>query len=616
MILSTEQAQQYYRIFNPFLLFLTDWFKERGTLDRIIDRHHVYADYELVCALLDAVFRKGGHREAIDAFVDAHKGDLSQQDIDVALGWKHAVSAEYYAVRRGEDVFFVDGADVYAVCGITHELDDRFLDLPMHVFTYLVPFQERITYLTVMRQLSTRLPRNVGEELLARVDEATKGGRIMRTGAEFIRGTGAGEDGTEQRQSSDIADSAGLTVHAGPLAGLTWDQRQAEFVRYMDGLTDMDALLDSLDRDCLPGEPTRAYRDMISRSSMSELRRFARLHDVYDELTREGYVDLMADIFVPRLPKFTDDLRKLGIRFMRDMRDLCEQGGEMRFSKDEIERREDMPRRVFPHVAYFDGDEEYVVVLSDEARSLCEHIDWEAELARAERLEEALAFVDVATDHRGLIARREVMGELSRRFADVDVTDIEDALERRSNNYLIHLVPAWFDGGDYLVAEDLLTDEDDFYADIMHDILSRRRVRRAAWPTPEQVAQGGLVKAWESYDEGRRLAAFFDERVPVTHDGYRYAYDAVTSLVYAAQHVWDGHEWLRQALSFFAHGGVEEEELRPMLQDLYNALPNRYCNGSIPRYAWERDAASRVAAPKAATSRRPKKKRPTKRRRR
>lgn len=152
----------------------------------MIERGHVYVEYELECTLLDAVFGEGGHLEAVDAYVDASRDKLSGEELDIALDWRHAVGAEFDVVRRGEDVFFLTGSYAIAVRGITHELDDRLLDLPTRAFTYLVPFQGQITYLTVVRPLGTRLSLREGVTLFARLDEATRTGHLLRAADELV----------------------------------------------------------------------------------------------------------------------------------------------------------------------------------------------------------------------------------------------------------------------------------------------------------------------------------------------------------------------------------------------------------------------------------------------
>ena len=613
MVLTKEQSGQYYRVLTPFLSFLVGWFEEQGM--SMIERGHVYVEYELECTLLDAVFGEGGHLEAVDAYVDASRDKLSGEELDIALDWRHAVGAEFDVVRRGEDVFFLTGSYAIAVRGITHELDDRLLDLPTRTFTYLVPFQGQITYLTVVRPLGTRLSLREGVTLFARLDEATRTGHLLRAADELVD---AREAIIEEapRSSAPCGLSGTLaTTRSRALDGLSWDRRQAEIARRERRKVDHDKVIRSLDASCLPGEPTRAYRDFISRQSLSTLASYARAHDVYEPLTKDAYVDLVADIYAPRLPKVIDDLRNLGIRFLREVHDLIAHGGERRWAKDEVEFVDDLPGIVFPLVARFDDGDEYVVVVSDEVSAALVDFDWEAEFARAERLEEALAFLDVATDYRGLILRDEAKDELARRFGDVDAVDIEDAVERRSTYGFIHTVPVVHDSRGYYAASDLVTEGDKIRVGDARAILSRRGRQPPTWPTPEQVAEGRLNKAWESYEEGRRLAAFFDRLAPKTYDEYCFGSDSVVLVVRMMKHTPGAHRWLDQVLTGFADPGPLRDAAAPMLQALYNTLPNRYCNGARPQERWDTYVVPERRWERDAAKGRPKK-RPTKKGRR
>ena len=175
----------------------------------------------------------------------------------------------------------------------------------------------------------------------------------------------------------------------------------------------------------------------------------------------------------------------------------------------------------------------------------------------------------------------------------------------RFESYLIDVGPASLDGKDYLVAAELF-DEHGFDSDMARSLLSHHKGRKAVWPTAEQASQGALRKAWDAYDAARVLAAYLDAHVLDLTSDENYADVMVVNVVSDMQLQASATSFLAQSVGLLAIDDTMRPELTGLLQDLYNALPNRFLNGQTPTYRWD----------KSTTGRKPKKKRPTKKRRR
>ena len=610
MILSPVQQDDYTRLFHSLMEFFVHWLHRRGLLDSVVPRSLRDQPSDVVGSVLGALFDGAGHIQAIREFMGVFEGDLSERDCGILLSWTHVVRDEYHAVRKGPDVFLIDDdGHVFSVCGISHEIDDRLVDVPMRVSTYLAPFGNVITYLDVIKRLSDRLPKDEEARLLAQVDKAARNGLIVRTGKQFVevRKEKYGDRGDSVLTGEAIRRILSLagSWHVGSLAGLPWEERQAQAERLRREKADHEHVIERLDASCLPGEPVRQMREICDRTKFDTLKGFAEEHGVFDAHTKEELVEANAEIYGSKLPDAIDNARKMGISFLMNFRDLHEHGGELRFEKDEVHALKDLPTPLFPYTALFSTQTHYVEVLCDELSACCAGINWEDEVAHAQLLEDALLFLETAIDWRGIVACGEAIDEVEARYPAVDPDELMDAMRIRFEGYLISVGPASFDGKDYLVAAELF-DEHGFDSAMARSLLSHHKGRNAVWPTAEQASQGALRKAWGAYDAARVLAAYLDAHVLDLSSDESYADVAMLTVVSAMQLQASATGFLAQSVGLLAIDDTMRPELTVLLQDLYNALPNRFLNGQTPRYRWDKSTAGR----------KPKKKRPTKRRRR
>ena len=609
MRLTEANYQQYYRIYLSLLVSLVANAENSGFPIKKTDIGGDYTvdDYEV--DLLHWVFGEGDRIEMLYAFAATNYDNLSEADLDIALSWANVALEEYTIVRRGPDAFFVtDDERVFAVCGMSAEIYNMAPGLPIRARAFLAPFKNNIIFLSALGFISGVLDKDTETRLLSVVDEAAREGRILRTGAQLIASNtehyGPKDPMPESKRGLDQLMNELTTNHEGILAGLTWEEREETIARMRDEDFGHQEIIDVLDQDCVTGEVVHGLREILRACDTDMLKDNAEAHDIYDDLTKEQLVDVVAGIYDALRPKSVDNMLKMGLPFVQNMRDLHEHGGELRFEKDAITQMSDLPHPLFPDIAFFDADTCYVEVLSDEMMRVCDETDLDAAIARGEQLEEALAYLETAVDYRGLIEQDEALDELGRRFEGLDLQFLTDAVRMRFDNDLIRVGPATFGRTGYFVSSiyfsDGLLDEG-----LVRALVTQHRRHLATWPTTEQASHGPLTKAWVNYPEGRALAQYLDAHVPgYSHDDI-YADTALVTLVIQIKRIPVADELLHQAVLFFSRSKEQDTELAPLVKDFYNALPNPFHNGRTPDYEWD----------KRAQRRKPKKKRPTKKRR-
>jgi hypothetical protein len=611
MILTDAQSRQFHRIFESFMLHLSLLAVEIGLEISLPKDDKEFTLKEIEDPLLRWSFGKGGHLEGLFTFVATNPDNLSDAELTIALSWANVVRDDYFVVRKGPDVLFIDDRDhVFAVCGVDSEIDEELPGLPMRVTTYLAPFRNTITYLGVMKTNAKVLDAKTEERLLGQVDKAAREGRIARTGAQLISANeesfGPVEDvpKTPQELARRFDEFGG--EHVGRLSGRSWEEREDELARLREASYDHDRVIAYLDQGCVRGEPTHDLRDIIAAYRIEILKGFAEAHDVYGDLTKEELVDVNLDIFRSARPKSVDSMLRMGLNFILNLRDLYENGGELRFEKDAIRAVEDLPYPVFPDLTIFDLDTHYLEVLSDEMTEHVRGVDFDELIERGRRLEDALAFLEVAVDYRGIIACDEATEELSRRVDGLEATDVLDAVLLRFTKDFASIGCATFQGHEYFVDKSLYDQDGQLMETQVRALATMHKRHPAVWPTDAEVLHGRLVDAWRHIPEGRALATYLDAHVPNFGNDEDFADKALSLLIEHLQLTVKPEQFLNDTLELLSRNQKQDLELAPLVMDLYNALPSRYLNGRTPDYDWFRNVRPKKA----------KKKRPTKKRRR
>jgi hypothetical protein len=89
--------------------------------------------------------------DLIQRFVDENPAQLSEDELEIVLSWRHQISGTFYVFRQLKNyMVFLDGGDppmAYGVVALTLPFEDMIGPyLPQLTETVLLPFQGRIVY--------------------------------------------------------------------------------------------------------------------------------------------------------------------------------------------------------------------------------------------------------------------------------------------------------------------------------------------------------------------------------------------------------------------------------------------------------------------------------------
>lgn len=166
MILRSEQAEYFYRLWIPLLDFVNR--------NRKIDKN-LYGmtspkglPIETVRKFRDALWED---RKLLDEYARQNPNHLSATDLEIVAGWKNAVCDSFAVLRhlKSGSIFLpMHRSDkAYIVCGIYSTWEEMFrgVPLPQVIDTVLLPFGDRIIYDSIIVSPHVRLGGNIKRSL-------------------------------------------------------------------------------------------------------------------------------------------------------------------------------------------------------------------------------------------------------------------------------------------------------------------------------------------------------------------------------------------------------------------------------------------------------------------
>ena len=525
MILQGSQRRHFYRIFDTFIVYARDYLAERGIIEPK-SGPQVMPGAKDVQAIVDAIWGEGGHFEVIDAFEHDPRVTLNRNDKNVVSSWREGIYGSFTAFREGNDVIFLYADYAFCVRGITEEIDEAVPHFPAVLNTVIAPFDGLITYLVLMMCNPMEFSPETQQSMRAFFNDCKDNGRYVRTARQFMkiaavaRATQARDDEEHESMRAELAahgDDMLEGEHRGELAGLDWEERMRrvdEARREASDLIDKMFALSLIREQCLNGRPQESEAKTIAKYGVNLLRKIAESRGVEGHLSRQELIDYFMGVFPPDAETTLLQSRLLGFDKLQALCKLTQAGGRLHVRSDGSTPLEDTPQPVFPWVAYFREPGGFVASTPRELIDALADTDWDAEFERARRLEEALSWLVIAVEMRGVIEKGEAFGALAERFRDVPVEEATEALMRRQNNALIDIVVDTVDGVEYLAAPDLYDpDTDSLRDEKIRQILEAREGIEPCWPATGD-AQVNVLATSMSRPEVQALIRYLDEHVP------------------------------------------------------------------------------------------------------
>ena len=594
MVLQNAQRKRFYRIFNNFIVFARDRLVERGVLPQKMATNRM-PSFEDLQRIEKAVWGEG-RLDVIDEFVDEAFG-LPRADLKACAAWKQGILETFYVCRRGHDVLFsLEDDYVFAVRGITHEIDDDMAVLPDIVDCVLVPFDGVITYLVCLGTHQIGIDKKDVEAIAKDVDRARNEGHFAKTERQFaLLAPKAAEAAEASRQKHEREraeyEEHGDDVLEGQHQALISKLREVgEGEPSMDDLhnairaTVSELVTNTIESACLRGKTVTSLEQVLWRYTVEKLRK-VEVSGMAPRLKKAELVSLLRSRFLEEAELAVKDPLRLGARCMSDLADLCEEGGVRHIRLEEVENPENLPVPATAYINYFHDGDDYVVVVPEEIVAIFSGMDFDDVRARMKLFQAAEKYLAFVSDARGLIPLDEAIEGLAERFHGLDKEGTKRVLEAGKSMPVAEL-----DDEKYVVAVDLIywSDKDKGLVldkDVARKILEEQVGKPPYWPN-EEDAYHSVYDMAKNIDEGRALMGFLETHVPDDADDVTFPFEYMKWIVAYTLAPLDPQknvDTLTEIVNGVALNAAQAHRVTELIIALINVLPKRVLNGYPPQ---------------------------------
>ena len=595
MILQNTQRKRFYRIFNYFIVFARNRLAERGVLPQTMANNRMPSNRELQI-IEEAVWGKGGHREVIDEFV-AETTLMSRTDLKACAAWKQGIYETFYVCRRGADTLFSLGDYVFAVRGISHEIDDDMAALPDAVTCVLVPFDGVITYLVCLGTHRIGVSEEYAEVLAKDVDRSRNEGRFAKTERQFALLAPKAVEAREARRVESERERAEYEEHGDDVVEgqhqsvISQLKEQSEDSPSMVELKKVvqqaapDFVVTSIEAVSLRGKPVTSLEKVLERYPVEKLRRVEG-SNAARRMKKAELVSRLHARYLDQVALVAKNPLLLGVVCTSDVADLCEEGGVRSIRREQLKNIEKFPMPRIPYVNYFRDGDDFVVVVPDELVAAFSGLDFDDVRARMNRFEAAANYLSFVCDTRGLILLDEAVQGLVERFEGFDEGELKRALGTS-----MYMPVAELDDETYVVAPDLMvwSDRDREWVldkDVARKTLEEQAGKKALWPSKEECVYRNVFEMALKIDEGRALLNFLEAHVPDDENDISFPYEYMKWVVDHTLAPLDPQESvdiITDIVNAVALNIAQAHRVMRLIMALQNVLPKRVLNGYSPQ---------------------------------
>ncbi|MDO4796978.1 MAG: hypothetical protein Q4A01_03050 [Coriobacteriales bacterium] len=622
MILPSNQGRRFCKLFYGLLDNLAPELGFRSTprypCDELSD--------DDICDLVMHIWGEPGHRDLIDDFVARNPLRFNRTDLRQIEAWKDGLFGCFAIVRDGRDTVFLYGGHAFVVRGIREEVDDVVgSPLPMAGYSVLLPCDVLITYGACVLQEPVESIL-VQDSLLQQVQAATQAGRRVST-ARALRTTAEDARLAEQEHPT-VTVAAPLPLdpfalddrpipnqHCGALADLTGQEREKAIKdhdqRMRDGLSGeeralrYDTLRDDIDAECVDGGFAWTLEQAVGALDEDDLYALAKRVGLDSRKAGQELAQECVRVVSTNSEALLYPAILMGPEAVRDVQRVDDYDGVLRMS-DMGPALLDVPHAYPPATLLYHRDDEFVCLMPRDAQGLLRHVNWNDSVARAQRIDLAVRYVEVAVELRGVTLKDQIFEEALEYARGVTAKELDDAMAQRGHMMTLALFPIEQGGTTYLVDEEvvfgeyleraiqdmrdirvhnLLADrtqtERDFQ--VIDDVLSAQQGKPPCIPNKAQL-ELGVVEATLRISQVQALVAFFDKNVPDGYDDYRFADDAMAAIVRCCRMMGD-LEGIFSTLRAYGFVPTQEQldKMLDPLKDFLDAIPMWTHNGWTPQ---------------------------------
>ena len=450
MHLDKRQSDRLYNMLDALIAFGSATYHVAANDELLLPNGSV--NTEACAAVLDRVWEDPS---LIDAYVERNPSGLPPRDLAQMARWKDRVTGPQLLLgydERGRAIFSVGGCRV-AVAGVTQDLSEVVPDEPPAVvLVTLLPFEDVITYDTIVRSLPVALGPGM-REMLERELEDSAAYPLVERADDFVelarreRGRRERDEWDQlqrrmdrERWERDGSEPMFAGVHRGILAGLTGHERKERAREELECLaaeiTPLDAAADlrslaqrSAPADTLAGTLATDRKDALAEDARRlELKGVSSLRkaELAERVAREWLED--PELLVGALVTCPED------EFDTFCELVASPGGRLEFAeKDAGEYALLVPSPPISRLYWHDGT--FTALVPEELRAQAAELGLDAVRAWRGRLDRVVHLAKVVTELCGVVPVRELParhGELYGEAIEIDglVDDLLMGLRR------------------------------------------------------------------------------------------------------------------------------------------------------------------------------------------
>jgi hypothetical protein len=270
MHLSIEQSDRFLDLVDSLLLYVNDRFHVVRDLDPDQDDPLVDDKAALIAHTL------WDNPDVIDEYLSSNPDGIDEADLATVASWKDGLHKTFSLVRYQNGVgLFMDDAHVFAVCGVTMDVEEALGRTPAIVETTLLPFDDVIVYdgfvdISDPDGFEAKRIQDAFEDRLSAGVVSTPEGLIEASRAEHALAASSELDSFLAQISGEEAQDDGALpegFHASPLSSLSDEARfEAVEAYYTEHRQTAPFQIDAYIRaNSFEGAPTDALGDVLDR---------------------------------------------------------------------------------------------------------------------------------------------------------------------------------------------------------------------------------------------------------------------------------------------------------------------------------------------------------------
>ncbi len=179
MKLSSQEAEQFYNIWWPLLLYVNSKCSISDVFNEQVENNEVLAP--TVAPIREKLW---SDPSLLASYISDNPANLSVEDLDIAASWKHRIAGDFFVYKYlVKHTIFIDDKEpphAYGVHGIVSPIEDVLISpLPALVTTVLLPFKDKIIYDGLMLQSNAFFGSGYGRNLNLAYRNAKEGEGII-----------------------------------------------------------------------------------------------------------------------------------------------------------------------------------------------------------------------------------------------------------------------------------------------------------------------------------------------------------------------------------------------------------------------------------------------------